>query len=359
MTQAETATASKLVRATARASFGLGVLLLLFAAFQLWGTAFSEGQSQQQLAEDFASLTESTIPQEPAQNETEAEVESEEFSIEQEPRKTRGVAPAIPGDRVPESGSPLGVLKIPAIGVDKVIIQGVGIDELRQGPGHYKDSALPGQAGNAAIAGHRTTYGAPFGELDLLEPGDRIEVETLQGTFHYEVLPQASSGDRDIGHFIVAPSDTYVIHDYGDNRLTLTACHPKYTAQQRIVVQAELIDSDSRFVTYAPALDADTDTTTETQSKSEGIEPTLLVDEAEVASTVSDNPNALADSLGWNRDEIPAVLVWAALFVTVLILANRISRRLGNWPIYLFSLPLAGVALWSCFVHLDRLLPAY
>ena len=107
---------------------------------------------------------------------------------------------------------------------------------------------MPGNPGNAAIAGHRTTYGAPFHNIDQLAPGDEIIVTTLQGEFRYEVLPQPTDEVDDSGepvmrgNFIVAPSQVEVLDDFGDNRLTLTACHPKYSARQRIVVVAQLVE---------------------------------------------------------------------------------------------------------------------
>ena len=80
---------------------------------------------------------------------------------------------------------------IPAIGVDKIVVEGVSLADLKKGPGHYPETPLPGQEGNAAIAGHRTTYGAPFNRLDELEPGDEITVTTVQGEFTYEVTETA------------------------------------------------------------------------------------------------------------------------------------------------------------------------
>ena len=119
-------------------------------------------------------------------------------------------------------------IRIPDIGVDKIVVEGVQVSDLKRGPGHYPDTPLPGQPGNAAIAGHRTTYGAPFNRLDELEPGDEILVTTAQGAFRYEVQRQ----------LIVSPDQVEVLDDFGDDRLTLTACHPKYSARQRIVVVA-------------------------------------------------------------------------------------------------------------------------
>ena len=76
---------------------------------------------------------------------------------------------------------------IPSIGLDWIVVEGVQVADLKKGPGHFHETPMPGQLGNAAIAGHRTTYGAPFFDLDDLEPGDLIEVQTLVGTFIYEV----------------------------------------------------------------------------------------------------------------------------------------------------------------------------
>ena len=79
---------------------------------------------------------------------------------------------------------------IPKIGVDQYVVEGVNVDDLRKGPGHYPTTQLPGHEGNSAIAGHRTTYGAPFGELDQLQPGDQIVLVTVQGKFKYKVTDQ-------------------------------------------------------------------------------------------------------------------------------------------------------------------------
>ena len=83
----------------------------------------------------------------------------------------------------PPEGDAVARIQIPKIGVDSIVVNGVSRDDLRKGPGHYPDTPMPGQFGNAAIAGHRTTYGAPFGDLDQLNPGDLIQVRTLQGNF--------------------------------------------------------------------------------------------------------------------------------------------------------------------------------
>ena len=190
-----------------RTFIATGLLILAFAGFQLWGTGIAEGRAQNDLADDFRDLQSAyaaaTTPVSgtgsgsgefaaPSGDEAPAVLPSTDGTqssgdLVPEPPK---VAPQVPEELLPRQGDPLGVIKIPSLDVEKVIIQGVARDDLRKGPGHYAQTVLPGQAGNAAVAGHRTTYGAPFGDIDLLEPGDTIQVETFQGSFTYEVLPQ-------------------------------------------------------------------------------------------------------------------------------------------------------------------------
>ena len=102
---------------------------------------------------------------------------------------------------VPAGGNALAIISIPKIGVNQYVVEGVDVDDLRKGPGHYPFTQLPGHAGNTAIAGHRTTYGAPFGDLDQLAAGDRITVTTVQGKFTYQVTSQ----------LVVDPSDVAVL----------------------------------------------------------------------------------------------------------------------------------------------------
>jgi sortase A len=127
-----------------------------------------------------------------------------------------------------DPGDPLGRLRAPAIGLDAVVVQGTGGDELRTGPGHYTGTVLPGQRGTVGIAGHRTTYGAPFRHVDELDRGDRIELRMPYGRFAYRVERTR----------IVAPTQVEVIDRVAYDRLVLTACHPLYSAAQRIVVFA-------------------------------------------------------------------------------------------------------------------------
>ena len=135
-----------------------------------------------------------------------------------------------------EAGDPLGRIVIPEIGLRKVFVEGTGTSDLREGPGHYPATRLPGQRGTVAIAGHRTTYGAPFHDVDELEKGDKIELLMPYGRFEYRVERTR----------IVAPTATWVTDRVAHDRLVLSACHPLYSAAQRIVVFAELVRATGR-----------------------------------------------------------------------------------------------------------------
>jgi sortase A len=136
-------------------------------------------------------------------------------------------------NRRTDDGQPLGRISIPSIGLSSVVVAGTGTSDLRLGPGHYPGTPLPGARGTVAIAGHRTTYGAPFRKLDKLSNGDRIEVRMPYGTFTYRVEQRR----------IVAPTAIWVTRRKSYDRLILSACHPLYSAAQRIVVFARLIGS--------------------------------------------------------------------------------------------------------------------
>jgi sortase A len=146
-------------------------------------------------------------------------------------------------ERRAAGGRPLGELRIPRIDAHFVVVQGTGAASLRRGPGHYLGTALPGQAGTVGIAGHRTTYGAPFRHLDALRRGDAITVKMPYGSFVYRV-----EGTR-----IVTPGDVTSLRDAGRQRLVLTACHPLYSAAKRLVVLARLERSAPRGAAAATA----------------------------------------------------------------------------------------------------------
>jgi sortase A len=135
-------------------------------------------------------------------------------------------------ERESERGDAIGRIRIPAIGVDQVVVEGTDTPSLRRGPGHYPDTILPGQRGTVGIAGHRTTYGAPLRRIDELGGGDQIVVEMPYARFVYRFERSR----------IVDPGRVGVVRDVGHDRLVLTACHPLYSAAQRYVVFARQVD---------------------------------------------------------------------------------------------------------------------
>jgi sortase A len=137
-------------------------------------------------------------------------------------------------------GDALTRLQIPAIDLDTIVVEGTTPAALRAGTGHYPKTPLPGEPGNVAIAGHRTTYGRPFNRMDDLKPGDKIVLTTPIGKHTYEVTGKP---------FVVSPNDWTPITEYekGGSFLTLTSCHPEGSAAYRIVVRAELTGSTDIF----------------------------------------------------------------------------------------------------------------
>ena len=130
-------------------------------------------------------------------------------------------------------GDPLTRIKIPAIGVDTVVVEGTSATALRAGAGHYPATPLPCENGNVGIAGHRTTYGKPFNQLDRLKAGDVVILETPIGTCTYEITVEP--------HVIMPTDFSVVANDVTKQMLTLTTCHPKGSAARRLYVQAKLV----------------------------------------------------------------------------------------------------------------------
>jgi sortase A len=198
-----------------------GLLILAFVAFQLWGTGIVTARAQDDLRakldHQLATTTTTTTP-----------------------RASTTTSTTVPAPAPPGAG--LGIIRIPKIGVDKVFVEGTAREDLKKGPGHYPGTPLPGQIGNAAIAGHRTTYGQPFYNLDELVPGDTIQTTSVLGRFTYTVREK----------LVVKPTDTYVVDPTKDAELTLTTCNPKYSAKQRLVIKATLVPQKSSTPVVAP-----------------------------------------------------------------------------------------------------------
>jgi sortase A len=172
-----------------------GLLVVAFILYELLGTGLVTARYQQELRRELREFPRSR-PGAPA-------------------------APVVPG-------AALGVIRIPDINLDMAVVEGVDPEELKKGPGHYPGTPLPGAGGNIGLAGHRTTYARPFWDLDRLDAGDRIFLDTRRGRFIYRV-----EWTR-----VVAPHQVEVLDPTPQPSLTLTTCHPKFSAAQRLVVRA-------------------------------------------------------------------------------------------------------------------------
>jgi len=130
------------------------------------------------------------------------------------------------------TGEAIGRIRAPAMdGLNMVVVQGTDTSSLEKGPGHYPETPFPGEGGTVGIAGHRTTYLAPFRHIDSMEPNDRIILEMPYGNFFYRVQKTA----------IVDPGDVGIVRKVGYERLVLSACHPLYSAEKRFIVFAKLV----------------------------------------------------------------------------------------------------------------------
>ena len=335
---------ARIVGAIGRVLVTAGVLLLLFVAYQLWGTGLAEARAQDDLRDEFtaALATTSTTVATTGTTPTSASPTVTEVPA-------TSVAPPAPATTAAPPapvGTAVAIIRIPRIGLDKAVVEGVVVDDLRKGPGHYPSTPLPGQAGNAAIAGHRTTYGAPFGDLGELAEGDEVLVTTRAGEFRYLV-------DR---VRVVSPGQVEVLAPTSEARLTLTTCHPKYSARQRLVVSAVLatppVSTPTTTSTAAPEeVPGATETTTTTVAGA--------VDDLPAPGAGSSGPAALDDpSLAGDPSARAPAASWAAVVGLVALAAWAVGRRWRRWPSYLVALPFGAAALFQCFEQVARLLPA-
>lgn len=166
-----------------------------------------------------------------------AEVQRLRRASIREGRRARMAAAAARLDRRAKPGKPLGRLRIAKLGASMVVVHGTGSTELRTGPGRYEGTALPGTPGGVVgIAGHRTSWSAPFRKIDRLRKGDKITMTMPYGKFTYAVTTKR----------IVTPDDVWVLKNRNRSRIVLTACHPLFSAAKRIVVTAELRSAEAR-----------------------------------------------------------------------------------------------------------------
>jgi sortase A len=282
----ETATAAarhtgKARRRVAFAFLGIAALIAAFLAFEFALSGLSEARSQRLLLTQFKALSD------------------------------QGVASTL--DWLPQPGQPVGILSVPRLGLQSVVVEGTSSSETAKGPGHFAGSPLPGRPGNSVIAGRRTSYGGPFARLGELQPGDTIQMTTGVGTFTYIVS----------GLTYVHPNDLDVLNPTSDNRLTLMTSDPPYRASGRLVATAALQGLPAR----------------------QHLEPAVVIPADQVGLT--GEPWAFAP-----------LLLWLELFGGVLIGALWFRRRISSRVAWLFGSPLAVALLWAIFSSLSRLLPA-
>jgi LPXTG-site transpeptidase (sortase) family protein len=229
----------------------LGLFLLGFVAHQLFVTTWFAQQHNEQLEAEaieyfaFAEVVESEFDAPRAPSPVDPEDTSpppEDTSPPPEPAEP-SEPPTLLVEQPPPDGKAFAIISVPTI--DRLtegwaVVSGVTRSDLKNGAGHMPGTALPGQPGNSVISGHRTTYGAPFHELDELSPGDRIEVETALGVHVYAVRETV----------IVRPTEIWVTQPRDGAWLTLTTCHPRFSARQRLVVFAELVDGPNVEAIY-------------------------------------------------------------------------------------------------------------
>jgi sortase A len=350
---------STLLSGLGRTMITSGLLLLLFAAYQLWGTGIYAAQQQDHLETAFERAQRAA-----AATSTTTTTTSAPPDTAPEPAEPP-LVDVPPPPNPPAAGEPLAQIRIPKLDVDWTVVEGTSVADLRKGPGHFAGAPMPGQYGNAAIAGHRTTYGAPFNRVDELVPGDEIRIETLWGgNYLYRVtaltapngfaqdvfgVTQANRDTESKGVFPVSPRDIDVLWWYKSlaeaatpgpeylPTLTLTTCHPEYSARQRLIVTAVLVPEESDAPVAAPD-------GTQQETFSNRVEQSASLDESN-SGPEFDRERDLA--IRWGLGVIAIGLLWWFVF-----------HRHKKWYVWFAgAVPFLGV-LFLCYVHIERMLPS-
>ena len=382
-----------------------------FVGYQLWGTGIQTARAQDHLKSEFkdqlttagvtvdtlgpATTTTVSVPDTTPSSTPDSAPDTSVPETSVADPTTTVVAPVqqIYGNVNP--GDSLGEIKIPTIGLDFYVVAGVSKQNLNDGVGHFPNTPLPGQLGNSALAGHRTSHLAPFGDLDLLKPGDEVQIFTrIGGAYSYIVTDSV----------VVDPSDYYVVTDSDPTKATLTliTCTPKLSSKQRLVVHATLDTTrgspvgealiyygqdGQTFDTTLP--DEGTDATTPglgtpslgtpgtatpgTATAETGISTpgNTLESTPAVAATTPDstatsvNPaDEFTDdafSQGWFDDGAawPHVIGWALAFAVVWYGAYRLAKRFRKtWLGFAVGIVPFVVVLYFLYENVNRLLPA-
>ena len=386
----------------------IGLLMFGFVAYQLWGTGIETARAQNRLEDQFQqAVTEQPATTEPApttapatttasvpdttsgsSSESESESTSESAPAPTAepatPTPTVATAPttsvaAVEQELPPiERGEALAKLEIPRIGKEGdsalYVVPGVSVSDLKKGPGHYPDTPLPGQLGNSAIAGHRTTYGAPFKELDELDQGDEIRITMLSGDlFVYEVT----------GADVVKPSDYHVVTDSDPSvaTLTLTTCDPEFSAKNRLIVYATLRPEESAPVGQPTYYELEAETETETDDETETVEQLTTSESGDEPAVVeASGPASTDESLdggfsatppsgatvddafaeGWfhDSDAWPHIIGWGLVLAAIAFLSRRLSRHFRRDSIGIAAAVIPFVVcLYFFYQNINRLLP--
>jgi sortase A len=342
----------RVVRETGISLITLGVVILAFVAYQLFGTSIAEQRSQSELSQQFSSsVVKAAAPtgrsslRQPSPEPASGTVAT---AAESSPRSSPGpeTLPSVP------TGEAIDHLKIPAIGVDKFVVEGTAEGDLSEGPGHYKGTALPGQVGNVGIAGHRTTYGAPFFRLGELKTGDLIYLTDLSGhTWVYKVSEAP---------VVVSPDDVAVLDPTAFAQLTLTTCNPIFSATSRLVVFARLVGkATSISVDQTPSISA------LASGRPSGESTSTAGTAPPAAPSVPASPDLAGKITGFNggggtsKAWFPTLAYGAA--VLLLWLTTRImlaaTRRWVRVGVFVAGVAVCAVPLWLCFENATRLLP--
>ena len=370
-------------------TFGLGVawvalIGILFLFYQLWGTGVYAAQSQSNLAREFQTLltaqpvialptttSSTTTTSAPAPTDTNPVIST--------PTNTFNPPDAQTLERIrrvvnAEDGDVLARMLVPAIELDKYVVEGVSVSDLRTAIGRYRGSAHIGDLGNVALAGHRSTYGEPFGRIGELLPGDQISLVTPIGTAVYEVMDPNdyvstwASKVRSVGggHVIVGPSDEFVIGDVGDNRLTLTACHPRFSAEERLIVVARLVDGRLPLLDpmygIPPAIPApvpEPEPVLEGQTPPETTTTTTTIPPPLVERDPPKAVESLQVSMTGLPTEFAPSFVLALLLLVVMTAVAVVANKRGRLTGILLGIAPFLFVLWQFFTHLELLLPAY
>jgi len=295
-----------------------GLLLLASVAYELWGTGIWTARAQTRLKHEFA-REDARLHAGP--------------SVTSTTTRRRATTPTSIDPRLfapPAEGASIGSIDIPSIGLHGwSVIQGDTQDDLAQGPGHDITTVMPGQLGNVFIAGHRTTHGASFGDIDKIKAGDDIILTTHAGTFRYRMFGE---------HLIVKPRDVWVMAPTADAELTLAACHPKGWATHRIVVKARLVVDGQQPKPVPPA---SVPTTVVGRGK------TRLLPGEPAEGSIDGNGQPIAPTFVWG---FLVALVGAAWWW-----AFRRWRQLATW--FAGFLPFIAV-LFVFYTYVERVLPS-